>query len=103
MKVHEFLDKPERWTKNAYARNAFNYEVDVDDPSANSWNISGAINYIYFLTVSSEEKTDDYKKNLAAKMRQIIDIIGTTQVWEWEAAPERTFEEVHSILKQVDI
>jgi len=103
MKIYEFLDRPEKWTQNAYARNALGFEVDADDPSAASWNISGAINYCYFLTVPAEKKTDNYKKDLAAKMHKIIAIIGTPNVWEWEMSPERTFDEIKSIILQVDI
>ena len=103
MKVHEFLDNSSKWTQNAYARDVCGSEVDCDDPDAVSWNLSGAINYCYFLTVPFEYKTEIYKENLAVKMHQILGIIGTPDVWQWETMPERTFEEIRKIITQVDI
>jgi hypothetical protein len=103
MKIHEFFDNPSKWTQNVYARDALGNEVDADDPDAVSWNLSGAINYCYFLTTPAKIKDDIYKLELAMKMHQIIDIIGTPQVWDWEANPKRTFEEIKAIVVQVDI
>ena len=103
MKVCNFLNSPEKWTQDAYARNALGFEVDANDPSAVSWNLSGAINYCYFLTVPLETKTEEYKKSLAVKMHKIIEIINTPDVWAWEMEPQRTFEEIKKVITQVDI
>jgi len=103
MKVRDLLHRPQEWTQNAFARDLDGNEVDADSPSAVCWNLSGAINYCYFLTVPEEIKTGDYKESLAQKMHQIIDIIGTPDVWDWESLPERTFEEIKSIIVRVDI
>lgn len=53
--------------------------------------------------VPEKTKTNKYKDSLAKKMHQIIAIIGNPSVWEWETKPERTFEELHAILVEVDI
>jgi hypothetical protein len=103
MKLKDFFDTADKWTKNAYARDILGNEVDSDDPFAVSWNISGAINFNYFQSVPSELKTEKYKSELAHKMHMIIDIIGTPKVWEWESNPERTFEEIKSVIEKVDI
>lgn len=103
MKVHELLNSPEKWTKNASARDVLYHKVSPDDPFAVSWDLSGAINLCYFLTVPTEIKTKDYKDDLARKMRKIIYIIGTPKVNEWQDNPERTFEEIRDIIIKVDI
>lgn len=41
--VRELLAKPERWTKDAYARDADGARVEATDPRATCWCLSGAI------------------------------------------------------------
>ena len=103
MKVRDLLHRHQEWTQNTWARDLDGNEVGADSPYAVRWNLSGAINYCYFLTVPEEVKTDAYKESLAKKMHQIIDIIGTPDVWVWESSPERTFGEIKSIIDRVDI
>lgn len=103
MKIRDFFDTSDKWTKGAYARNIFGEEVKPEDPEAVSWNLSGAICLNYFFNIPTELKTEKFKSELANKMHSIIDIIGTPEVWKWESEPERTFEEVKSVIEKVDI
>ena len=103
MKIRDFFDNVDKWTKGVYARNASGDEVMPEDPDAVSWNLSGAIVLNYFYLVPYHLKTKEYTDSLAAKMHEICDIIGTEEVWKWEAMPERTFEEVKSVIEKVDI
>ncbi len=104
MKVKDFFDNENKWTKGAFARDVLGNKLQhPEDPDAVSWNLSGAIALNYFYFVPEHLKTKEYKDVLAEKMHKICDIIGTKNVWEWECSKERTFEEVKFVIEQVDI
>lgn len=47
MKLHEFFDRPEKWTRGKFARNICGGSVDPDSPAAVSWCGVGALMKIY--------------------------------------------------------
>lgn len=55
--VRGLLADPKRWTKNAYARRADSSLVDIHDPAACRFCLSGAIDLVYTIGRSDKVRT----------------------------------------------
>jgi hypothetical protein len=86
MKAWELLEEKD-WCQGAYARNAFDHGVEVNDPQACSFCVVGLL-----------KATDTWGLNYL----KLKEHLGMTVV-EWNDDPERTKEEVLAVLKELDI
>lgn len=93
MKAHELLDSPEKWIKGKNAINSMGEMVSSISDNAKCFCIIGAIAHCYLI-----QNFDIYKDNISKVMFRLPVEIAT-----WNDAPERTYEEVHSLLKELDI
>ncbi len=94
MKAHEILSSPDKWTQHTLARTADGTPTWVSDPSATCFCTFGALILCYTNGKDHMEK----KKKLTDKIGIRFETVG-----EWNDQPERTFEEVHALLKELDI
>lgn len=94
MKVRELLDSPEKWTKGGFARTPEGEHVFPNHAQAVCFCISGAIDFCY----SGEKRYAVYRQlneKIAAKQWQ--------DIYAWNDAPERTYEEVKALVDELDI
>lgn len=89
MRVHELLDKPEKWSQGSFARNSDGLAVQVSDSKATCWCVTGAVLLCY---------AEEYDVNIC-KLQNRLD----TAVMIWNDAPERTFEEVRAVCLELNI
>ncbi len=89
MKVKNFLTK-EKWTKGQLARNQQGEDVAHDDPSACCFCLEGAMIHCYGMP-AYREVNDRVKKEIGM------------MVFEWNDDPNRTFEEIKTLVEEMDI
>lgn len=94
MKAHELLDSPEKWTQGTIARNAHDDPCSEDSDDAVSWCLSGAIWRIYGPLGLATSNLNDVFAAIHVKVPNIPD---------WNDQPERTFEEVRTLLLELDL
>lgn len=87
MKAHELLSGPERLAKGTFARDASGNPVDLDSAAAVSWCAWGAIKRCYSFMDCGELEDVLYDK------------VGHVPAW----SDAHTYEEVHSVLVELDI
>lgn len=90
MKAYELIDKPEKWTKGAFARDANGYRATTNFKEAVCYCIHGALGVAYDGIYTAE----------AERIRRRL---GLTNLVGWNDAPERTWQEVYNLLKELDI
>lgn len=95
MKAFELLSDETKWTKYSFARNSKNDMVEITDPTACKWCLVGAIQNCY------PEFSD--RMDIWDKIREAIHIPFAEPIIEWNDHPSRTFTEVHSLLKSLDL
>jgi hypothetical protein len=93
MKVKDFLDNPEQWTKGCWARDANGESVTYFDHRAVSRCLAGWVNWCYL---------GDYKERDSA-WDKIDREIGAACTALWNDAPERTFEDVKALVEKLDV
>lgn len=99
MKAWELLDSPEKWTQGHGALDSAGLPLfNASSSDAVCWCMEGAIEKAY----SNSDWINPKLK--AAKKVSGIDVnkIGMILI-HWNDAPERTWEEVHALLKELDI
>lgn len=99
MKAHELLSDATKWTKKTYARDEDGVDIDVQDPKACSFCIIGAIQKCYggfeIVVRLVERVTEKVKEqNKEFKSDYIVD---------WNDGEDTTFEDIHKVLKELDI
>lgn len=98
MKAYELLDKPEKWTQGTSARNHRHLSVDPNSPSAVCFCLLGAIDRCYPNYKERIEVEDKIRERLAH-----IQNVKEVFISEWNDNYQRTFEEVHNLLKTLDV
>ncbi len=93
MKVRELLSSPDKWVKTKWAADLLKRPVDPCSPDAVCFCLLGAIDFCY-------REGTDVKDEVRNKIRKYI---GRASIMLWNDAPERTFEEVKSLVNQLDI
>ena len=96
MKAWELLDSPEKWCKGTFAKNSSGDHVEIYGEAACQWCVSGAIHKCY----------EDQPFTISVMLKKLQDRAGVRVgafPGPWNDAPERTWEEVHSLLKELDI
>ncbi len=91
MKVQELLDKPEKWTQNAYARDEIRRSVHYEDPFAVCFCLIGAVRKCYPIILEREA--------IEAEIDSELKCWG----FNWNDAPERTFEDIKNLVEKLDI
>lgn len=102
MKAHELLCSPDKWVKGRLAVEADGTWVRLHSPTAVRWCVIGAIVRCYgYGTNETEEVCDRLATFLhlseASSVAELSSLAG------WNDARGRTFEDVHSALKELDI
>jgi hypothetical protein len=90
MKCYELLDKPEKWTRRAFARSNTGEKLLASDSTAVCWCVLGAILVCY-----------DYEK-VSDKQTDIEDEVGRC-ISKWNDDPSVTYEDVIAVFKKLDI
>jgi len=105
VKAYELLDSPEKWAKGWFAYDNAGVGCYSTDKQAVSWCASGAIRKCYgYADDSSMETDEEYEAGI--KLRLAIQKHPgryTSNIAEWNDAPERTYEEVYNLLKGLDL
>ena len=93
MKILELLDRPEKWTQGAFARDGHGKDVNSWNPQAVCWCLEGAITQcaLYF------DET-----NIKLRGACLL-LYGTSKYVEWQDLPETTFEQVRALLVLADV
>lgn len=96
MKVKELLSSPERWTKGAERRDADGEPTLLEGEHVASRCLYGALYCAYRATPERFE----------AELKIKVEFIGmgvNKTLYEWNDAPERTFEDVRQLVTELDI
>lgn len=92
MKVWQLLSDESKWTKNCYARDRNEFGANHASRTAVKWCLIGAMLRCY--------DSDDLQK-INGRVEAHLDNQSSTS--SWNDAPERTFAEVHALVKELDI
>lgn len=92
MKVYELLDKPEKWCKGAYAKNAANEETHWQAPEASSWCLDGALCRCY----GNDACVNDFEPLIRNHLQ-------AANIATWNDSPKRTWEDVVKLCRELDI
>ncbi len=90
MKAWELLDSPKKWTQGTEARTVNKCSCYAGGMEATQWCLLGALVKCY------GEVEYHHKRDIVAKA------INTSPT-AWNDAVERTWEEVHQLLKELDL
>lgn len=90
MKVKDLLTSAEKWTQGYNARDINRCRIDPKSLKACSWCLSGALMKCYGL-----EDGEVYKR--------VYDKIETLYIPSWNDNPYRQFEDVKSLIEEIDI
>lgn len=93
MKVYEFIDSPEKWTKGVNARDANGREVEQESPNAVCWCTYGAVHKCY-------TELDGRKDALA----RLSAVVGTPLLgMDWNDLEETTYDIFIAKVKEADV
>jgi hypothetical protein len=88
MKIHELLSDETKWTQNVHARDKDGHPLWSSHPQAVCWCLMGAVDKCY-------PGTNRVGELIVSKIKMPID--------EWNDLLERTYEDVYSLVKNLDI
>ena len=97
MKMYELLSDPSKWTQRAFGRDSYGNSVMDDSKLAICWCMMGALCKCYELEERSRVR-DKIEETLGSPKDD-----GFNSIIEWNDQEERTFEEVQSLLLELDI
>lgn len=91
MKIHELLSGPEKWTRQAMGRNEKGGVCASNSPSAVKWCLKGAAEVCYGFD--------------GGRYMSVVNRLGQEvgSVEAYNDRPSRTFEEVHALVKRLDV
>ena len=92
MKMYELLDSPEKWTQETASRNKDGTPSSTDPVC---WCLLGACDYCY-----PGIQSINIRYKITERLRSEPHYIS---IAIWNDDPERTFEEVQQLLKELDI
>lgn len=101
MKAYELIDKPEKWTKGTYER-------DIDGNPYYSGSYKGPVCYC-LLGALRNAYPEAYKEDsiewdvIKGNIYKKLELSNGETIADWNDAPERTWSEVYSLLKELDI
>jgi hypothetical protein len=96
MKAHELLDSPEKWGQYTAARDSKGQPVHPRKPEACSWCLIGALHKCYpdLGIIAMSDKIHEHLRTKHDHHNGIPD---------WNDTDDRTYEEVVTLLKELDI
>lgn len=97
MKIYELLNSPEKWTKRTMARNSKNEKTFPRSPEACCWCLAGAFIKTY-IHVPYQEYND-----LLLKIEKELVLMGYSTMYQFNDAPETTYENVINLCKRLDV
>ena len=92
-----FDDNPKTWTQGSYGRD---YNGDPAGPQggfATSWCILGAASKVY------PGFNDHKRQEILVRLKRYAVVHGFGSISGWNDAPNRTFEEVKALVKELNI
>lgn len=92
MKIKELLTDESKWTQNAFGRDAEGLACFSGDPDAVCWCLLGAMTVCY---------PNSYIR--AEIIRKIHKHLLNNTVFNFNDAPERTFEDIKKLVNDLDI
>lgn len=95
MKVKDILDRPERWTKGAAAKNEKGQTVDVNAPCAACFCLTGAVEFCYRTPDSKAKALRAIKDALFQLFKQLDPVM-------FNDDPKTTFEQVRKVVLWAD-
>jgi hypothetical protein len=100
MKVKDILDKPERWTQGAAARDKRGRRCDVISDAAVRFCLRGAAARVYS-GPALEDALFSIAKALNLDEECYEDLDGAIEVWNDD--PDRTFAEVRQVVERAGV
>src|SRR5271166_5948904 len=101
MKAYELLSDESKWIQGDFARTEAGEFVYSHNPKAAQWCVVGAVSKCYQSAISSFNNSD-YTDAIGKVMKKLgFHII--PEVTSWNDNPSRKYEEVISILKEIDV
>jgi hypothetical protein len=97
MKCHELLNDASKWTQNAAARNCDGDRLLITADTAASWDIVGAIFYCYIVG------THEQVVKIANELQFNPDKGVYMPLRMWNDVTGRTYDEVITLLRKLDI
>ena len=91
MKISELLTDETKWCKMACAKDKDGNLVNELSDTAVKWSLHGAIWKCH---------SDN---NMMKVIIKIHDYMGEKYLWQWNDAPERTFEDVRKLIEELNI
>lgn len=101
MKIHELLSSPDKWTKGCLARDKEGNRLFSTDPNAVCWCFLGAMQMCYrglSKRIDVMCKVSDRIGELSPNKEQ-----GFDSIHKWNDSPERTYEDVIKLAKELDV
>ena len=98
MKAYELLDSAEKWCKWANARDKDGIMVHPTSSTATQWCINGALCRCYLKMEDMNAAANKLSKLLTGHMS-----FPDVPYIRWQDETERTFDEVHQLLKEADV
>jgi hypothetical protein len=92
MKLQELFSDSGKWTQGADAKDCFGDVVQFHSDSAESWCVGGALNKCY----------PDFSE-MAKTMRKIVEYLDIHSISVWNDSPERKFDDIVRLCKDLDI
>lgn len=101
MKLYEFFDREDKWTKAALAKDKNGKMVEPDDPNAVSWCVIGGMMHLgQYFQYGPDTPCKKLKCHLGLK---ISSHSFETGLVEWNNNPNLTYEEFHKALVAADV
>lgn len=91
MKMYELLDSPEKWVKYHSAVTADGSPIVATDTEASRWCVLGALHRCYPVC------------NSDARSKLLDRFAIMSRLTSWNDAPERKYEDVITLLKELDV
>lgn len=100
MKVRDLFSDASKWNKRALSVDCNGNTTSPQDINAVSWCLLGAMRkcYGYYLSIMKIEENNQYY----FIYNKVIDYLGSSIV-NWNDHPNRMFEEVKSLVEELDI
>ena len=92
MKIYELLDKPEKWTQNHWAKDSNGNVAGSEESRPVCWCIWGACQTCYRDSLSFKTVWEKLNSKLIKK-----------SPISWNDDPERKWEDVYNLCKELDI
>ena len=93
--VKELLSSPDKWTQNAFARDAYAVSLNACNPDAVCWCLSGAI-----LTTYEDEDIEEVWCKLTEVIRRRS---GHRDVVGFNDSHQTTFKEIRAVIEEANI